>query len=88
MTTKVLIENKHGLHLRAAARLVRVANGFGSFILVKSQGRSVSAKSLLNLLALAVTQGQELEIEAEGTDAESALQAIGLLAHERFGEPE
>jgi phosphocarrier protein len=88
MTEKFLIQNKSGLHLRASARLVRVANDFECSIAVKSKGRVASAKSLLNLLALAIPHGTELEIEAEGKDADQALQAIRQLAQTRFGEAE
>jgi phosphocarrier protein HPr len=86
MTGKVLIENKSGLHLRAVAQLVRVANTYDCSIEIKSGGRTASAKSLLNLLALAVPQGGELEIEAEGKDAVQAIEAIRGLARSRFGD--
>ena len=88
MVDKMLIENKFGLHLRASARLVRVANDYECSIAVKNAGRVASAKSILNLLALAVPNGGELEIEAEGKDADQALQAIRQLVKSRFGEPE
>ena len=88
MTSTVLIENKCGLHLRAVAQLVRVANNFECSIAVKNRGRVASAKSLLNILALAVPKGGELEIEAEGKDADKAINAIRGLVRARFGEPE
>ena len=88
MTSKVLIENKCGLHLRAVAQLVRVANAYDCSIAVKNKGRVASAKSLLNLLALAVPKGAELEIEAEGNDAAQAIRAIQGLVRARFGELE
>ena len=88
MTAKILIENKCGLHLRAVAQLVRVANSFDCSIAVKNKGRVASAKSLLNILALAVPKCGELEIEAEGKDADQAIDAIQGLVRARFGEPE
>jgi phosphocarrier protein HPr len=88
MKSKILIENKCGLHLRAAAQVVRVANTYKCSIEVKNKGRVASAKSLLNLLALAVPQGAELEIEAEGADADRAIHALQALVHARFGEAE
>lgn len=88
MTDRILIQNKHGIHIRAAARLVRVASSFAAPIQVKCHGRAVSAKSLLGLLELAIPQGAELEIEAQGDQAAPALEAIHHLAETRFGEPE
>ena len=88
MTDKIRIENKCGLHLRAVARLVRVANDYDCSISIRSKDRVASAKSLLNLLALAAPKGAELEIEAEGKDAAQAIRAIQGLAQERFGEAE
>ncbi len=88
MTEKVLLENKYGLHLRAVAQLVRVAAAFDCSIDVKNRGRIASAKSMLGLLALAMTKGAEMEIEAEGKEAEQALQAIRGLVQSKFGERE
>jgi phosphocarrier protein HPr len=88
MTDIVLIENKHGLHLRAVARLVRVANIYHCDIAFKNRGRTASAKSLLGILALALPKGSELEIEAEGKDANEAIQAIRGLVESKFGEKE
>jgi phosphocarrier protein HPr len=88
MTDTVLIENKYGLHLRAVARLVRVANIYDCQIAVKNRGRTASAKSVLDILALALPKGAELEIEAEGKDADEAIYAIRGLVQSKFGEPE
>jgi len=88
MTDKIRVNNKHGVHLRAAAQLVRVANSFPTPILVKCGGRAASAKSLLSLMELAIPQGAELELEAQGDGAEPALLALHQLVESRFGEPE
>jgi phosphocarrier protein len=88
MTQKVLIKNKFGLHLRAVARLVKVAGQFNSSIEVRHQGKSVNAKSLLGLMTMAVGRGSELEFCAEGPQAAEALKAIGDLVGANFGERE
>jgi phosphocarrier protein len=88
MTDTVLIENKYGLHLRAVARLVTVANTYQCYIAFKNRGRTASAKSLLGILALALPKGAELEIEADGKDADEAIQAIRDLVQSKFGETE
>ena len=88
MTDRVFVQNKHGIHLRAAAQLVRVASAFHSLIIIKCGDKAASAKSLLAVLELAVPQGAELEIEAQGDNAPQALVALHHLVAERFGEPE
>ena len=85
MTEKILVQNKFGIHLRAAARL---ASSFSVPILVKCGGRAVNAKSLLGILELAVPQGAELEIEVQGENAPQAISALRRLVEFRFGEPE
>lgn len=88
MTDKMLVRNKYGIHLRAAAQLVRLASSFPAPIQVSCGGRSVNAKSLLGILELAVPQGAELEIEVQGEQAPQALSALRRLVEVRFGEPE
>jgi phosphocarrier protein FPr len=82
------IENEHGLHARPAARFVETANRFSADITVrKGEGeRSANAKSINQVATLGVRQGETVLITARGADAEEALEAIGLLAADNFGE--
>lgn len=85
----VTIRNRLGLHARAAARLVRLATTFQSEIsLVRTDARQqrVDAKSILGLLLLAATLGTEIEISAEGEDADAAVEALCKLIDDRLGE--
>lgn len=85
----VTIRNRLGLHARAAARLVRLATTFQCEIcLVRSDARqhTVDAKSILGVLLLAATQNTEIEISAEGEDAEAAVIALSDLIEGRLGE--
>jgi len=85
----VTIRNRLGLHARAAARLVRLATSFDSEIfLVRTDARQerVDAKSILGVLLLAATTGTEIEVSAEGDDAEEALDALCKLVDDRLGE--
>lgn len=85
---KIRLNNGHGLHLRAAARLVQLASQFHSYILVRYEEKTANAKSVLNVLAMGVHKGGELEISADGKDARSALAAIRRLIEDNFGEAE
>jgi len=68
-----------GLHLRAGAQLVRTAARFQCQVRVSHGGRSVNAKSLLQLLTLGAIYGTVLEFYADGEDSSQAIEAIRVL---------
>ena len=80
------ILNRLGLHARAAAKLVRLANGFASEILVTKDGMEVNGKSIMGVLMLAAPKDARILIRAFGPDAEEAVAAIGELIAGKFGE--
>jgi phosphocarrier protein len=85
---KAKIVNQLGLHARAAAQLVHLANRFKSSIkLRRSDNRGVAdAKSILSVLTLAATIGTELLIFVEGIDESAAMAAIKEIIGKGFGE--
>jgi phosphocarrier protein len=85
---EVTIVNKLGLHARAAAKLVTVASGFGAEIKLRRGEREVNGKSIMGVMMLAASQGTQIELQAEGDDADPALDALERLIGERFGEAE
>ena len=86
----LLISGRLGLHARAAAKLVRVASGFQSQVLLRRVDGEVTAdaKSILSVLMLAASRGTELQARANGVDEEVAMNAIERLFAEGFGEVE
>jgi phosphocarrier protein HPr len=80
------IKNRLGLHARAAALLVQTANTFRAEITLSKDGEEVSGKSIMGILMLAAAQGARIEITACGEDAGQALNAIGKLIDDGFGE--
>ena len=82
------IVNRLGLHARAAAKLTHLASGFTSEIWVSRSGRRVNAKSIMGVMMLAAGQGTRVRIEAEGDDAQAALDGLTRLIADRFGEGE
>jgi phosphocarrier protein HPr len=80
------ILNRLGLHARAAAQLVRMANGFSSEIHVVKDGVEVNGKSIMGVLMLAAPKDTRILIRATGLDAEEAVAAIGELIARKFGE--
>lgn len=97
MPTAVLpIENKKGLHARAAAKFVKTAAEFpDTEIFVTAVERDgglervhVPAVSVLGLLMLAAEKGSIVHAEAEGAQAEQALAALQSLVADKFQEGE
>lgn len=73
---KATITDPVGLHARPASVTVAAASKFESDITITSGGKSGNLKSIMNIMALGVKQGQEIEIKAEGADADAAIAAI------------
>ena len=83
------IRNEHGLHARPSAILVNEVKKFASKITVENLTRAsapVSAKSLMKIVALGVTQGHRLRLVAEGDDAQAAGEALGKVIASGLGE--
>ena len=85
---EVQIVNRLGLHARAAARLVHLANRFNSSITVIKGNSKVDGKSILGLLTLAASKGTRLTLAAARDDENEALAELGRLIGDRFGEDE
>ena len=83
---ELVVTNRLGLHARAAARFVHLAQGFSSRIVVARNTARADGKSILGLLTLAAGKGSRLRISADGDDEGAALEAIGALVRSRFGE--
>ena len=83
-----MITNKLGMHLRAAAELVKTASEFESEIRLSREGIVVDAKSIMALLGLEGAQGVEVTVTADGPDAEDALRAVVGLIEAKFNEDE
>ena len=84
----ITIINKLGLHARAAAKFVATASQYTAGIRVHRGDKSVNGKSIMGVMMLAAGQGTVLTVEAEGEDAEEALDALEALVQERFLETE
>ncbi len=80
------ITNKRGLHARASAKVVEASARFQSRITIRKDGQAVDGRSIMGLMMLAASMGSEIEIHAEGSDAEAALVALLALAEAKFGE--
>jgi len=80
------IVNKRGLHARASARFVQMAESFDARITVSRDGTRVGGTSIMGLMMLAASPGCSITVEADGAEAEAALDALEELVASRFGE--
>jgi phosphocarrier protein HPr len=84
----ILVENKLGLHARAAAKLVQLSSRFRSDIQLSREGeqQQIDGKSILGILKLGAVQGARLVMLVIGPDEVEAANALGLLFSSKFGE--
>jgi phosphocarrier protein HPr len=84
----VRVENRLGLHARAAAKLVRLASRFESEIHLSREGarQAIDSKSILGILMLAAAMGSRLVVSISGKDEVEAMDAIRKLFEDKFGE--
>ena len=82
----VIIQNKLGLHTRAAAKLVDLAKKFESRIELIYRDRVVDCKSIMGVITLGAQKDNSLEIILNGDDEEEARKAMLKLINNKFGE--
>lgn len=82
----VQIVNKHGLHARPAAEIVKAASRFKCDITISRDDLEVNGKSIMGVMMLAAEFGATIMLRATGPDADDALDALAALVASRFGE--
>ena len=87
-TRTVEICNERGLHARASAKFVKLAASFDAEVRVSKDDNSVDARSIMGLMMLAAAIGSSIDIEAEGDQAEEAVDALTQLVAARSDEEE
>nr|MBN1230132.1 HPr family phosphocarrier protein [Anaerolineae bacterium] len=88
-TTEIEVRHAAGLHLRPAALFLQTAGAYEADIRVRNVTRDTpfkNAKSMLDVMSLAVKQGHLIELKAEGEDAAEAIEALQELINSNFGE--
>lgn len=78
--------NQKGIHARAAAKFVKLAEQFNADVKVTHKDQTVCGRSILELLMLAASQGSSIEIRCNGNDAEAASNALSGLVENKFDE--
>jgi phosphocarrier protein len=86
---QVVIANNDGFHARPAMQFVDLANRFSSQITVHKAGdepADADGKSMMQMIILAAERGTTLRIDAEGDDANEAVDQLVKLVESKFGE--
>ncbi len=81
-----IIKNRHGLHARPAAMLVKIASQYESDIFIMKEGLEINGKSIMGVMMLAAEIGSEITIRTSGQDEDLAMDALSDLFENKFGE--
>ncbi len=85
---ELLIENKLGLHARAAAQIVKSASAYSSKIVLIKDNLEVDGKSIMGIMMLAAAKGSTVMLHVQGDDEDQALAGLERLFKDKFGEKE
>ncbi len=80
------IQNKKGLHARAASAFVKEADKYQAEIWVEKDGQRVSGHSIMGLMMLAAAQGTSIKVLTSGIDAKEAQEGLAALVNAKFFE--
>jgi len=81
-----VVKNKLGLHVRASARLVALAQQFEAGIFLIRNGEEADCKSILDVMSMACDKGSLVRIRVDGSDAGKAMAAVAALIDNKFDE--
>ena len=84
--TKIKIINKLGLHARASSKLTELTNKFKCDIRLKKDNEEIDPKNMMDILMLAASYQDEIEVIANGIDEAIASKEIENLFLDYFGE--
>ena len=85
-TEKITLKNETGLHARPASEIVKIASKYQRPINLIVDGKTINAKSILNIMAAGIKSSTEIEIQCVGADEESAMKELLKAFENNFGE--
>ncbi|MCI6960279.1 MAG: HPr family phosphocarrier protein [Oscillospiraceae bacterium] len=86
VSTKTIIRNPMGMHMRPAGMFANAMMKFDSDVNLVAGGKTVNAKSIMNLIAACIKCGTEVEVQCSGPDEEAALLEAVRLIENGLGE--
>ena len=86
LTQIVKIENRRGLHARASAKFVELAERFNAQVTVSKDGDIAAATSIMGLMMLGAAKGDTVELIVAGPDAPRIADDLAAMIEDGFGE--
>lgn len=86
VSSKVVVKNPIGLHLRPASLFCKLAMGFGSKVIIQHKDIQANGKSVLGVLGACIKSGEEIELICEGEDEKEALLLLAKAIEDGLGE--
>jgi len=86
LVREMVVRSPHGLHLRAAGTVAKVASQFESMVLIQYKDTCVNGKSVMGLASLGVLPGSTVTVIIEGSDVNRAMEALDVLFRSAFDE--
>ena len=80
------VTNKLGIHARPAGMIVDITGPAKSDVFIVFEGTKANAKSILNVMMLAIPLGSEVRFEVDGEDEQDVVQKLEQLFHDNFNE--
>jgi phosphocarrier protein HPr len=85
-TKEMTLNNEHGLHLRVAGEIVKLAQSHQCQLSLSCNGcKYVNACSIMQLLTLGATKGTRVDVQADGPDAEAVLKELSSILGDGAG---
>ena len=86
VSAKTKIVNPMGMHMRPAGMFANAMMKFDSEVELVANGKTVNAKSIMNLIAACIKCGTEVEVQCSGPDEQAALTEALRLIDSGLGE--
>ncbi len=85
VTRRLTVRHSAGLHARASGAIVKTVSAFHAQVLIHYGNQQADAGGIFDIMMLCVPRGADVVFEAQGPDAEPALDAIAKLFAADFG---
>lgn len=76
ITKPVIVRHDKGLDARPIALLVQEASQYASQVYIQVGGKKINAKSIMGMMSLKLTEGEEVTVVTDGDDEKSAAEGI------------